>query len=248
MKEKELKYFRSESIILNRSEIELADYNPRTISSQAKAELKRGIKNFGLVGGLLVNYRDGKYILVSGHQRVAVMDELMHFPEVDYQLRVDKICESEKREKELNILLNNHNAQGDWDMDLLRDVLVDIDYKMAGLTEEDLNLIGVDVFLDTPQIKEINNELEYLTRPELKSDLQDETAEIDFDRRKEHMKDVKRQVREKACQTAQNMEAYVVLSFDNMRDKEAFCVRFGYDRGVKYIKGEIFSEQVERVE
>ena len=50
----------------------------------------------------------------------------------------------EKEEKELLILLNNPSAQGEWDYDTLRELIPDIDYKDAGLTEQDLDIIGVD--------------------------------------------------------------------------------------------------------
>ena len=43
------------------------------------------------------------------------MDELQKFPENDYRIRVDVIDVDEKQEKELNILMNNPNAQGSWD-------------------------------------------------------------------------------------------------------------------------------------
>ena len=44
------------------------------------------------------------------------------------------------------------------------------------------------------------------------------------------------------------MDAYVMLSFDTYEAKAAFCERFGYDPAMKFIKGEVFSDQVERVD
>lgn len=63
-----------------------------------------------------------------------------------------------------------------------------------------------------------------------------------------HMKDVKQQVKEAAQKQAQDMDAYLMLSFDTFETKAAFCERFGYDPYAKFIKGEVFDEQVERVE
>lgn len=71
---------------------------------------------------------------------------------------------------------------------------------------------------------------------------QERQAKID------HMKDVKQQVREQAMVKAQNMDAYVVVSFDNWDTKAQFCQRFGFDPYAKFIKGEVFDEMVERVE
>ena len=46
------KYIKSESVELNRSAIHFADYNPRKLSDESRKTLKRGIKKFGLVGGI----------------------------------------------------------------------------------------------------------------------------------------------------------------------------------------------------
>jgi hypothetical protein len=137
----------------------LAEYNPRKITDEAKRSLKRGIKKFGLLGGVVVNRQTGMTV-VSGHQRIAVMDDLNKYPDNDYVLRIDIIDVGEKEEKELNVLLNNPNAQGTWDYDALREIIPDIDYKDAGLTEEDLNIIGVDFLLQTDDEKELASELD----------------------------------------------------------------------------------------
>ena len=81
------KYIKSESVELNRSAIHLASYNPRKLSEESRKTLKRGIKKFGLVGGIVVNKRTG-FTVVSGHQRLSVMDELQKFPDNDYKIRV----------------------------------------------------------------------------------------------------------------------------------------------------------------
>ena len=44
------------------------------------------------------------------------------------------------------------------------------------------------------------------------------------------------------------MVAYVMLSFDTYEAKSAFCERFGYEPDMKFIKGEVFDEQVERID
>lgn len=50
-----------------------------------------------------MNKRTGLTV-VSGHQRLSVMDELQKFPDNDYRIRVDVIDVDEQQEKELNIL------------------------------------------------------------------------------------------------------------------------------------------------
>lgn len=258
------KYIRTESVELKRSQIRFADYNPRVLDDEAKKSLKRGIKKFGLVGGVTVNKRTG-FTVVSGHQRLTVMDELQKYnPETmenDYKVRVDVTDVDEKMEKELNILLNNPNAQGRWDYEKLAQIIPDIDYKDAGLTDVDLNMIGVDYLLQTEEENNIADALDDLMSPiiEEREEAKAERAaereaekamqqEIEREAKVQHMKDVKQQVKEAAISKAEQMDAYVMLSFSSWSAKAEFCERFGYPAEMKIIKGEVFAEQVERID
>lgn len=49
------KYFSSKSIELMRSQIHPSGYNPRQISDEGRKQLKRSIKKYGVVGGIVVN-------------------------------------------------------------------------------------------------------------------------------------------------------------------------------------------------
>ena len=242
------KYIKSESVELNRSAIHFADYNPRKLSEESRKTLKRGIKKFGLGGGIVVNKRTGLTV-VSGHQRLTVMDELQKYPENDYRLRIDVIDVDEKQEKELNILLNNPNAQGSWDYDALARLVPDIDYKDAGLTDADLNMIGCDFLLQTEEENSLAGALEEMMQPVTEQKEAEKAArQLERAEKVAHMKDVKQQVKEQAQETAANMDAYLMLSFDTWDAKAAFCERFGYDPYMKIVKGEVFDNQVERVE
>lgn len=242
------KYFKSENIEVKRSAIKFADYNPRKLSDEEKKTIKRGIKKFGLVGGLVVNKRTGMTI-VGGHQRLKVMDELNKFPENDYIIRVDIVDLDEKQEKELNILLNNPNAQGKWDYDALRELVPNIDWKDAGLTDVDLNFIGCDYLLQTKEENSLADALENMMAPvtEMRESEKQE-KQLEKAAKIAHMKEVKAQVKEGARNTAEGMDAYVMLSFDTYEAKTNFMQRFGYDPDMKFIKGEVFDEQVERID
>lgn len=232
---------------LNRSAIHFADYNPRKLSDESRKTLKRGIKKFGLVGGIVVNKRTGLTV-VSGHQRLSVMDELQKFPENDYRIRVDVIDVDEKREKELNILMNNPNAQGTWDFDALARLVPDIDYQDAGLTAADLNMIGCDFILQTEEENAIADALEEIMQPVTEQKEAEKAArQLERAEKVAHMKDVKQQVKEAAQKQAQDMDAYLMLSFDTWEAKAAFCERFGYDPYQKFIKGEQFDSICERI-
>lgn len=243
------KYFTSESVELLRSQINLHEKNPRTIPEENRKALKRGIKKFGMVGGIVVNRRTGN-TLVSGHQRLSVMDELQKYnPETkenDYLIRVDLIDVEEKEEKELLILLNNPSAQGEWDYDTLRELIPDIDYKDAGLTEQDLDIIGVDFNFQTEEENAITTELDDLMAP-VHEEHQAEVAQRQAERAEKvaHMKQVKEEVKQAATKAAANMDAYLMLSFDTWDAKAEFCEKFGFNPEDKFLKGEVFSNKIE---
>ena len=254
------KSFSSTIVELNRSEIRPADYNPRVIDQEARKALKRSIKRFGVVGGIIVNRRTNNTI-VGGHQKVAILDEMYKYPENDYTLRVEMIDVDFETEKTLNIALNNSNISGRWDYEKLAQIIPDIDYKDAGLTDADLNMIGVDYLLQTEEENNIADALDDLMSPiiEEREEAKAERAaereaekamqqEIEREAKVQHMKDVKQQVKEAAISKAEQMDAYVMLSFSSWSAKAEFCERFGYPAEMKIIKGEVFAEQVERIE
>ena len=242
------KFFSSTIVEVKRSEIHPADYNPRKIDEQGKRMLKRSMKQFGVVGGIIVNSQTGNTI-VGGHQKVAILDEMYKYPDNDYSLRVEMISVDRKTEKTLNIALNNGNISGQWDYDALARLVPDIDYKDAGLTDADLNMIGCDFLLQTEEENSIANALEDMMAPVTEQKEAEKVArQLERAEKVAHMKDVKQQVKEQAQETAANMDAYLMLSFDTWEAKAAFCERFGYDPYQKFIKGEVFDEQVERVE
>lgn len=242
------KYFNSKTAEVMRSQIHPADYNPRKISAEGYKQLKRSIRNYGVVGGIVVNAGTGNTI-VGGHQKVAILDELNKYPDNDYTLRVEIINVDEKKEKALNVALNNPNIGGEWDYDALARIIPDIDYKDAGLTEADLNMIGVDYLLQTEEENNLAGELDSLMS-EVNEQHEADKAQRQAERaaKTAHMKEVKKQVKETASKQAQDMDAYVMLSFDTWEAKAAFCERFGFDPYQKFFKGEAFDEMVERIE
>ena len=274
------KYFNSEIREMKRSEIHPADYNPRGIDKEGLKNLKRSLKEFGVLGGIIVNSRTD-FTVVGGHQKIALLDEFHKYPDNDYTLRVEVIDVDEKTEKTINIALNNPNVGGFWDFEKMRQLIPDIDYRAAGLNDADLNMIGVDFLHQTEEETAIAGELEALMaeadeekqrekaerrKARLSADTKEfpasedeeypgdepfgapDSAEAERRLKVDHMKEVKQQVREKAQTMAENMEAYVMISFDTWEAKAEFCKRFGYSPAVKFIKGEVFSEQVERIE
>ncbi|MGL6073938.1 MAG: ParB N-terminal domain-containing protein [Fimbriiglobus sp.] len=111
-----------------------APYNPRkplAPNSPAYQKLKQGLVEFGLVEPLVWNETSGH--LVGGHARLAILRELgwQTIPVVVVNLE-------ENREKALNLLLNNLEAQGRYDPAKLAEVL----QSLQGLPE--LEMTGFD--------------------------------------------------------------------------------------------------------
>lgn len=282
-KELDLSMFPSETRVVWRSEIHLSAYNPRTISKDGKKQLKRSLKNFGVIGGIVVNAQTGNTI-VSGHQKVALLDEKYGFSEAnptenDYKLKAEFIDVDEKTEKEMNIMFNNPNVGGSWDMEALAKLVPDIDYKRAGLEEADLSLIGLDFLYQTEGENQLASALDEMMAPvEQKKaaerearkaqrqaekaaakareesgdddDGEDEDPDPEAERAAKvaHMKDVKKQVKEAAQAKAENMDAYVMISFDTRKRLAAFLDRFGFPQDIRFIKGEEFDNMIERID
>ena len=100
-------------IYYNPTELIAAEYNPRQLTKEQHKDLTDSIKRFGLVDPLIVNtHKERKNILVGGHQRLKIAQELniKEIPCVEVELTPEK-------ERELNIRLNKNS--GEWDYDAL---------------------------------------------------------------------------------------------------------------------------------
>lgn len=136
---------------LHRSAVQVARYNPRQIPDSAFRRLCTSIRKFGLVQRPLVNTRTGNTI-VGGHQRIRAADHV--FGTEDYTLPVDLIDVDETTERALNIALNNPELQGQYDIDLLGEVMASInesggDIRDTGFSLTDLKTFMTDEFIAT---------------------------------------------------------------------------------------------------
>jgi hypothetical protein len=121
---------------VHRSQLKGAPYNPRKLGDEEKKKLKAGLARHGLVAPITWNRRSGN--IVGGHQRLSQLDALAGTS--NYTLKVAVIDVDDIKEKELNILLNNPNAQGEWDLELLGNLLKDerLDLKATGFDDADV--------------------------------------------------------------------------------------------------------------
>lgn len=129
-----------------------APYNPRKSlkpTDPAYRKLEASLREFGMVEPLIWNERTGH--VVGGHTRLGILKKL-GFKKVP----VSVVRLSEKREKALNIVLNNQEAQGRYDSEKLADLLTELqDLPELELTGFDAKTI--DTLRFEPQ-SEINEE------------------------------------------------------------------------------------------
>ena len=113
-----------------------APYNPRRALKPGDPrfeKLARSLSEFDLVQPLVWNSRTGH--LVGGHQRLEILKH-RGWSEVDCVV-VDLSLE---REKALNVTLNNAEVAGDWETDLLADLIADL----QDMPDFDATLTGFD--------------------------------------------------------------------------------------------------------
>jgi ParB-like nuclease domain len=96
-----------------------AAYNPRKPlkpTDPTYCKLKRSLEEFGLVEPLVWNELTGR--VVGGHLRLTILKELGHT-----EVPVSVVRLSETREKALNVVLNNREAQGVFEPGALAELL-----------------------------------------------------------------------------------------------------------------------------
>lgn len=108
-----------------------ASYNPRKNSSQEIRNLKNknSITEFGYVEPIIVN---SDMTIIGGHQRATVLQTL-GYDEIDcIVIEIDKT-----KEKALNIALNK--ITGEWNQELLADLIEDLQNQTLMLVLPDLS-------------------------------------------------------------------------------------------------------------
>jgi ParB-like chromosome segregation protein Spo0J len=92
-----------------------AEYNPRKISKVQEEDLRDSLEKFGLVDPIIININpDRKNIVIGGHQRLKIWEELGN-----KTIECNQLNLSLDRERELNIRLNKNT--GTFDDDLIRE-------------------------------------------------------------------------------------------------------------------------------
>lgn len=224
----------SETRTIRRSQIRFNPYNPKRHAEKSVMMQKKNLQKVGNLGGIVWNERTGN--LVDGHRRVMAMDLFYKYDgteSADYDVQVSVADFDEKTEKEQLAYMAAGNTKPD--IDLLAEFVPDIDFHGIGLSTEEIN----DIFaISTPDIGGFDSPLDGLMSTEGADGIADTPEEKSYDEKKEHMKDVKRQVREQTERRLQDENAYITLSFSTYQAKEDFCDMLGICTDDKYAKGE----------
>lgn len=232
----------SETVIVKRSQVKFHPRNPKKHGDAAIKEQLKNFKRVGYLSGIIWNKTTGN--LISGHRRTAALDlfygNTNNHP-VDFDMRVECVEMDEKQELEQLVYMDARATNTKQDYSLLAAILPDIDYKSAGLEESDLSMITIESpSFSFGDILGIKSDIQVMAGPTL------EKKEVEKSARKEQVKAAKQAQKDKVEESFQG-EPYVTLSFDNYGNKIAFMERFGLNIEDKFIKGELFSEQIERV-
>lgn len=230
---KELK--QSETITINRSQINLNPYNPKRHTDKEIKNQLANLKKVGFNGGIKWNKVTGN--LIDGHRRIKAMDIYYKYdgtPETDYQVKVEAVAFDIKTEKEQLTYEALGNTRADYS--LVAEYINDIDYTNLGLSDYDINELShfvVDVNDYIPQVE---------TYEDLISAQEEEPT---YEEKKEQVKQMKQQVKEKAIEKQKNEDAFITLSFSTYEAKSAFCEIIGIDPDERFAKGEAVLNMIE---
>lgn len=133
-----------------------AEYNPRTISKEAFAQLKESIARFEMVDPIIVNSASERMnVVIGGHMRLKAAKELGHATIPVVYVNVPEL----EREKELNLRL--HKNTGEFDFELLAqldfDLLLDVGFNKNELSERwsDIFKSEADAFDEEEELAKI---------------------------------------------------------------------------------------------
>lgn len=230
----------SETSVIKRSQINLNPLNPKRHTEESIKLQKKNIQKIGFLGGIVWNRLTGN--LIDGHRRVYAMDLLYKYygnKETDYDIKVE-VCELDnKTEKEQLTYMAVGNTKADYD--LIAKYANDIDIHNVGLS--DIDIKDILSFVET-DIDAVTDSIDNLILPPTEEEIPIPVEKTD-EEKKQHVKDVKEQVRENAEKRQADEEAYIMLSFTNTENKQAFCDLFGIDISEKFMKGEKLLEMID---
>lgn len=219
---------------VHRSQIREAPYNPNVMSAYSWKLLRDKIEDVGVLQTLVWNEATGN--LVGGHHRLRALDELEGHR--NYNVGVSVVRLPLKREKELNVFLNNTLAQGEFDRERFLKLLEEgpLDLSDIGMTRIDLEM----QFGDLPELNfgksvltnDADDELERQAIALKEAGKQQQTKEEEIAK----MRQLRREYREQQENAPQNdVSYYLVLTFGSYEKKCAYLHSIGKSLTTEYL-------------
>lgn len=235
----------SETKVIKRSDMNLNPYNPKHHSDDEIKQQKANIKRVGLLGGIVWNEATGN--LLDGHKRILSMDAIRKYdgtPETDYEIKVEAVDFDEKTEKEQMTFMAVANTKADYNE--VAKYIDDIDFKAAGLTEQDAEQIKQlqddldktleeggfadfgDDFLSAPTtnapvpLTELPGPERTIAEIQRQLDEKPKMSKEDVKEQKQHCDDV-------ASNYQAEMDTYAFVDFSSIEQKIAFCELLGIE-------------------
>lgn len=214
----------------DRRAIKNAPYNPRVITKDAERRLKKKLQTRGLLQAVTVNRTTGN--LVGGHKRLALLDVLSKGQA--YSLDVCVVKLTSKQEREENIAFNNPALGGQWDLDVLADVLkgddIKIDLDETGFDQVNLEVLlgekGEGIFGEESQPDEVKDVVGDLD--EMQKAKEEEQAAA---------RERRQAMREKGKEDRKELDTarVAMVVFPSRAAKDAWLEAIGLDAGTRYV-------------
>lgn len=256
----------SQTIEIKRSQIKFNPKNPKRHSPDNIKRQKKNIKKIGFLGGIVWNEFTGH--LIDGHRRICALDEYVGYngnSETDYEIKVERVCLSEREELEQTTYMTVGNSA--YENDLIAEYINDIDYSDLGFSDNELNDIlnfaskeeisveSFDEFLYTPPkgkllypTQNTNSDFSDTTNPysaspsnynEGEGETQEDEIFVSQQKEaKEAVKQAKNKISNGVKKQGMDENAYITLSFSTFDAKEDFCDMVGVSTDAQFLKGE----------
>lgn len=241
--------------IIKRSQIRLNPYNPKEHSDEEIKEQVKNLRKVGYLGGIQWNEHTGN--LIDGHRRLKSYDIVKKYdgtPATDYDIKVEAVDFDEKTELEQMTYEAFMNTRGDYNK--VAKYLNDIDPKSIGFSDDEIKQMEIlrDDVLDLNDgeeetlIDDIGGDLIYQDKgddggeetkvPQTKpmyelpvsEKTNDEIVQMHEEKHKMTKEDVKEQ--KKHCENVaqnkwNNIDRYILITFDTIEQKQALCDLLG---------------------
>jgi len=234
--------------VWKRKDINFAPYNPRKMEDWKKAKLRKVLKRYGLLVPVVVNRKTKN--LVGGHQRIEQMDQVNKT--LDYEIEVAVIDVDPIEEVKINVLLNNPDLQGEYEPDMLLNLLQEnpgIDWdKDLLFTKTSIDYFASMATIDFDEISSIlNPSKEQKSIIDDLMDIKEGTNNIDETQRMKELKKEQKlknkELNEAGLSDHIEYNDYIItFVFKDNHQKRKVCEQLNLPPGTKMIPSEVFFE------